>query len=79
MRTSYGVRVGGVSGTEVVWAATRGAANRLRRVLRAYIARGEWSGVQTLRALMGFAAQARYVRTEKIVSEFLSNRKQGES
>lgn len=77
MRTTYGVRVSGCSGTETFWCPRRGTADRIRRVLRAYLARPPglaWDGGGTLAALTHLAADMPGRRTETILAAFDARR-----
>ena len=67
---NYGVIVSGVSGNSHYWCDTRGCANRVRRVVCTWTG---WTGGRTLDALVNLAAASKYVRTKKIIDEFVSN------
>lgn len=69
-RTAYGVRISGCSGAEMSWVSSRGAADRIRRALRAHAARGGWTGWRTLGALADLALEMRGARTADILAEF---------
>jgi len=53
---NYGVVVYGVSGSDHYYCDTRGCANRVRRVVRAWTG---WTGAQTLCALVQIAAKSK--------------------
>ena len=69
-REYYGVRLTGCSGTDLVRYRSRSTADRVRRVIRAWIAQGEWSGWATLNALAEMAAARPGATVEHIIDDF---------
>ena len=69
-RFFYGVRISGCSGEETGLARDRATADRVRRVVREYKARGGWTGWRTLDALADLAAQMKGARTAAILAAF---------
>jgi len=69
-RTTYGAQITGCSGTEHVCCRRRGTADRIRRVVRAHLLAGGWSGWRTLAELAGLAAARKGRRTTAILQEF---------
>lgn len=66
----YGVVLAGCSGADTVYCRTEGAARRVRRVARAHVAAGGWSGWATLGALADLALARRGTKTTAILREF---------
>ena len=66
----FGAKIEGCSGEEIIYCKTRSTANRVRRVTRAYVKAGHFSGARTLRALADLAANSKYNSTTSIIEKF---------
>lgn len=65
-RHCYGIKVTGCSGTEIYYYTDRKVADKVRRVIRRWIAEGGWSGWWTLCKVAEYAANTPNIRSTRI-------------
>jgi hypothetical protein len=65
----FGVILRGCSGSELRRYRTRATADRVRRVMRLWTARGMWTGWRTLGAVCDYAVMHHGWRTARIVDD----------
>lgn len=70
MRTFYGIRISGTSGSELLLCHSNTTARRIRRVVKLWKEEGGFDGIATLEAIAALAAKSPGIKATTIVKSF---------